>query len=120
MLETVSHNPELDFKMNIIQLVKVQIEKGIKQLMAIAAQMCNRIKIPIHILIHSKMNTVMKRKTILKNTMMNTMVRMKTILQIMVKMKIVLKKGSKVHLNKIGDYPPKFHLKIYLRLHIVH
>ena len=38
---------------------------------------------------------------------------MKTILQnIMVKMKIVLKKGSKVHLNKRGDYPPKFHLKI--------
>ena len=45
----------------------------------------------------------------------------KTVLKnIMVKMKIVLKKGSKVHLNKIEDYPPKFHLKIYLRLHIVH
>ena len=107
--------------MNILQLVKVQIVKGIKHLMATAAQICHRIKIPIHILIHSKMNTVMKRKTILKNTMMNTMMKMKTILQnIMVKMKIVLKKGSKVHLNKIGDYPPKFHLKIYLRLHIVH
>ena len=99
------------------ELVKVQIVKGIKHLMATAAQICHKIKIPIHILIHSKMNTVMKRKTILKNTMM----KMKTILQnIMVKMKIVLKKGSKVHLNKRGDYPPKFHLKIYLRLHIVH
>ena len=62
MLETVSHNPELDFKMNIHQLVKVQIVKGIKHLMATAAQICHRIKIPIHILIHSKMNTVMKRK----------------------------------------------------------
>ena len=30
----------------------------------------------------------------------------------MLKMKIVLMKGSKVHLNKRGDYPPKFHLKI--------
>ena len=59
-------------------------------------------KIPIHILIHSKMNTVMKRKTILKNTMMNTMMKMKTILKnIMMKMKIVLQKGSKVHLNLI-------------------
>ena len=29
MLETVLHNPELDFKMNIFQLVKVQIVKGI-------------------------------------------------------------------------------------------
>ena len=38
---------------------------------------------------------------------------MKTILKnITVKMKIVLQKGSKVHLNKRGDYPPKFHLKI--------
>ena len=97
MLETVSHNPELDFKMNILQLVKVQIVKGIKHLMATAAQICHRIKSPIHILLHSKMNTVMKRKTILKNTMM----KMKTVLKnIMVKMKIVLKKGSKVHLNK--------------------
>ena len=79
MLETVSHNPQLDFKMNILQLVKVQIVKGIKHLMATAAQICHRIKIPIHILIHSKMNTVMKRKTILKNTMMNTMMKMKTV-----------------------------------------
>ena len=28
------------------------------------------------------------------------------------KMKIVLQKSSKVHLNKRGDYPHKFHLKI--------
>ena len=39
MLETVSHNPELDFKMNILQLVKVQIVKGITHLMATAADM---------------------------------------------------------------------------------
>ena len=30
--------------------------------MATAAQICHRIKIPIHILTHSKMNTVRKRK----------------------------------------------------------
>ena len=32
--------------MNILQLVKVQIVKGIKHLMATAAQICHRIKIP--------------------------------------------------------------------------
>ena len=41
-----SHNPELDFKMNILQLVKVQIVKGIKHLMATAAQICHKNQNP--------------------------------------------------------------------------
>ena len=36
--------------------------EGINQLMVTATGICNKTKIPIHILIHSKMNTVMKMK----------------------------------------------------------
>ena len=45
--------------------------------------------------------------------MMNTMMKMKIIsAEYYGEDEIVLNKGSKVHLNKRGDYPPKFHLKI--------